>query len=87
MEALECPRCGTEMDPQTVGRTTVRRCPDGHGVYLDRADLADLIDEENDWHREGGGFHTAPLPKITPEMTSPPPAKRRAPAWVATLFG
>lgn len=85
-EALNCPACGTAMIERTSGRSRVSQCPDGHGVFLARADLAEFIDAENDWHREGGGFHTAPLPKITPDMSAPPPATPKAPAWVATLF-
>lgn len=68
------------------GRLNVRQCPDGHGIFLARADLGALIDAETDWHREGGGFHTAPLPRITPDMAMPPPPPPKAPAWVATLF-
>lgn len=86
METLECPRCGVAMDERRLGDSAVRRCPDGHGVFLERVALADLIDAENDWHRAGEGFHTAPLPRITADMSAPPPAARRAPAWVATLF-
>lgn len=86
MEALQCPMCGTEMTVKGQGRLNVRQCPDGHGIFLSRADLSALIDAETDWHREGGGFHTAPLPRITPDMTVPPPPPPKAPAWVATLF-
>lgn len=86
MEALDCPVCGTEMTIKGQGHLNVRQCPDGHGVFLARADLGALIDAETDWHREGGGFHTAPLPRITADMTVPPPPPPKAPAWVATLF-
>lgn len=74
------------MIERQLGRSHVNQCPDGHGVFLARADLAELIDAENDWHREGGGFHTAPLPKITADMSAPPPSTPKAPAWIATLF-
>ncbi|MFS3130387.1 zf-TFIIB domain-containing protein [Nocardioides sp. Bht2] len=86
METLECPRCGVGMEERRLGRSAVRRCPDGHGVFLERLALGDLIDAENDWHRSAEGFHTAPLPRITADMAAPPPAPVRAPAWVATLF-
>lgn len=86
MEALACPVCGTEMTVKGQGRTNIRQCPAGHGIFLERADLAALIDAETDWHREGGGFHTAPLPRITADMTMPPPPPPKAPAWIATLF-
>jgi len=86
MEALDCPICGSEMTVKGQGRTNVRQCPEGHGIFLQRSDLSALIDAETDWHREGGGFHTAPLPRITPDMTMPPPQPPKAPAWIATLF-
>ncbi|HEY9564664.1 MAG TPA: zf-TFIIB domain-containing protein [Nocardioides sp.] len=85
-ESLNCPRCGNEMQVRSIGRATVSRCPEGHGVFLARAELGDLIDAENDWHNSGGGFHTAPLPRITADMHAPPPAPAKAPAWIATLF-
>jgi hypothetical protein len=85
MDALDCPQCGAEMVVRSLGRASVHQCPDGHGVFLARSALGDLIDAENDWH-SGGGHHTAPLPRITPGMTAPPPAPPRAPAWIATLF-
>ncbi|MDT0203537.1 zf-TFIIB domain-containing protein [Nocardioides sp. AE5] len=85
-ESLNCPRCGTEMLAQRRGRATVNQCPDGHGVFLSRADLGEFIDAENAWHTSGSSHHTAPLPRITADMTSPPPSTPRDPAWVATLF-
>lgn len=86
MDSLKCPKCQAEMVARDLGRMSVNKCPDGHGVFLSRADLAEMIDAENDFHREGGGFHTAPLPRITPDMTQPPPATPKAPAFIATLF-
>ncbi len=86
MEALKCPVCETEMTIKGQGRMNVQQCPEGHGIFLQRIDLGALIDAENDWHREGGGFHTAPLPRITADMTVPPPPPPKAPAWIATLF-
>ncbi len=74
------------MVARDLGRMSVYKCPEGHGVFLSRADLAEMIDAENDFHREGGGFHTAPLPRITADMTTPPQVAPRAEAWVATLF-
>lgn len=86
-EELNCPKCGAAMLEREFERLSVNQCPDGHGIFLARADLADLIEAENNWHREGGSFQTAPLPKITPDMSAPPPATPRASAWIATLFG
>lgn len=80
--------CGAEMTTRTLvaGRPDgVSECPDGHGVFLARADLGDLIEAESDWHRHAGQ-HTAPMPRITADMTAPPAAKAAARAWVETLF-
>lgn len=89
MESLTCPRCGTEMLTRPLGAShgdgEVASCPDGHGVFLSRADLGALVQAETDWHRHAGQ-HTAPLPRITADMTAPPPAKAHHEAWVETLF-
>jgi Zn-finger nucleic acid-binding protein len=86
MEPMNCPRCGTEMHERLLGPAAVTQCPDGHGVFLSRADLGTLVEAELDWHR-GAGQHTAPLPRITSDMTAPPAAAPRSRAWVETLFG
>lgn len=87
MDALDCPRCHAAMVERPLGEATIRQCPDGHGIFLERRDLSDLIDAETAFHRDGGGLNTAPLPRITADMTAPPRSAPRAPAWVATLFG
>lgn len=69
----------------SLGEGEVSSCPAGHGVFLARADLGALIESESDWHRHAGQ-HTAPMPRITPDMTAPPAAKIPARAWVETLF-
>ncbi len=85
MDALTCPRCDSEMEIRTLGTGRVSQCPEGHGVFLERAELGNLIEAETDWHRNAGQ-HTAPLPRITPDMTAPPASKSPARAWVETLF-
>jgi Zn-finger nucleic acid-binding protein len=65
----------------------VALCSSCGGVFLDRADLGNLVEAENDWHAGAGGFHTEPLPRITADMTAPPPSKPRARAFIETLFG
>ena len=85
MESMTCPRCDAEMTERVVGQATVSQCPDGHGVFLARADLGTLIESEDDWHRNAGQ-HTAPLPRITAEMTAPPAPTHHSRAWVETLF-
>lgn len=69
-----------------VGGVTVHQCPQGHGVFLERADRGALAEAESEWHRGAGPTATQPLPRITPEMTVPPPAPVRARAFVETLF-
>jgi uncharacterized protein len=86
MDPMNCPRCGAQMHDRTLGDATVSQCPEGHGVFLSRADLGALVEAENDWHRNAGQ-HTAPLPRITPDMTAPPAAAKQSRAWVETLFG
>ena len=89
METLTCPRCGTEMVTRTLGGAAdgeVAVCPEGHGIFLARADLGSLIEAETDWHRNASQ-HTAPLPRITADMAAPPASRPPARAWVETLFG
>lgn len=85
MDAMTCPRCDQEMDTKTLGTGQVSVCPEGHGVFLERAELGNLVEAETDWHRNAGQ-HTAPMPRITPDMTAPPTTKAPARAWVETLF-
>ena len=69
----------------SLGEGEVSQCPEGHGVFLARADLGTLIEAETDWHRHAGQ-HTAPMPRITPDMTAPPVGRPSPRAWVETLF-
>lgn len=85
MESLTCPRCSTEMESRPTIGGEVSQCPEGHGVFLARADLGSLVEAELDWHRHAGQ-HTRPMPKITADMTAPPTAKPPARSWVETLF-
>ena len=83
---LSCPVCQTTMESRSLGDGAVHACPQGHGVFLRRADLGSLVEAEQDWHRHAGQ-HTMPMPRITAEMTAPPVSKAPAKAWVETLFG
>jgi Zn-finger nucleic acid-binding protein len=83
---MNCPSCGAEMVDRVLSGIHVHQCPDGHGVFLERADLGNLIEAENDWHA-GAGHQTMAMPRITAEMTAPPPAVARSRAFVETLFG
>ena len=66
MGATVCPRCGGEMQERPVGQVSVLRCGSCSGVFLDRADLGRLIEDENDWHAHSSTeFSKAPAPKIS----------------------
>ena len=73
------------MAEKSFGTGRVSRCPEGHGVFLERAELGNLIEAETDWHRNAGQ-HTAPLPRITADMTAPPTTGKVSRAWIETLF-
>lgn len=85
---MVCPKCDGPMTERLHGGVPRARCEQCGGVFLDRADLADLVEAENDWHAASGP-QTAPLPRITPGMPAPPvpePAPR-ARAYIEELFG
>ena len=84
---MSCPKCGSAMSTRDFGGVAVTRCSSCNGVFLDRADLGNLVEAENDWHRNAGQYHTEPLPRITADMTAPPPSKPRARSYIETLFG
>lgn len=87
MEPLNCPLCGAEMLTRSLRQSHVHQCPEGHGVFLERAELGGLAENETDWHSHAGQ-HTAPVPRITADMEAPPaPTTPQARAWVETLFG
>jgi Zn-finger nucleic acid-binding protein len=74
------------MAERHLGDVTVQQCSSCQGVFLDRAELANLVEAENDWHRDSGPL-TQPLPRITADMTAPPPSRPTARAYIETLFG
>ena len=66
MEEMTCPKCSSSMADRPVGDVTVHQCTACHGLFLDRADLAALVEAENDWYRDrDSGPTTQPLPRIT----------------------
>lgn len=75
------------MEKRAVGAASVSRCTSCSGIFLERADLGNLVEAENDWHRNAGMHHTEPLPRITADMTAPPPSRPRAQSYIETLFG
>ena len=86
MNEMNCPRCGQALQELSLNGARLWRCAENaDGVFLDRAQLGSLIEAEHDWHTNAGQ-HTAPMPRITPDMTAPPAPAPRARAWVETLF-
>jgi Zn-finger nucleic acid-binding protein len=84
---MTCPRCQSPMSPRYLGTVTAHQCSSCQGVFLERADLGNLIEAENDWHRDSGP-KTQPLPRISADMTMPPPSSGPVTrAYIETLFG
>ena len=84
MDEMTCPQCDGTMVERSHGRVHVRQCESCQGIFLDRADLGSLVEAENDWHAHRS-TDTAQLPRITADMTAPPPpAKARS--YVDGLF-
>ncbi len=84
---MTCPQCQSAMDDapprRRHGAPVLRRAS---GIFLERADLGNLIEAENDWHRDSGPM-TQPLPRITAghdRAAAGPPVAR---AYIETLFG
>ncbi len=75
------------MTTRSLGDVSVSQCSSCGGIFLERADLGSLVEAENDWHRNAGIYHTEPLPRITADMTAPPPTKPRARSFIEILFG
>ena len=83
---MTCPQCQSTMGTRYFGDVTVHQCTSCQGVFLERADLGNLIEAENDWHRDSGPL-TQPLPRITSDMTVPPPSARiSARSYIEVLF-
>jgi uncharacterized protein len=82
---MTCPQCQSKMSERIIGPVTVHQCTSCQGIFLERADLGNLIEAENDWHRDSGP-KTQPLPRITSDMTAPPPSKPTARSYIETLF-
>jgi len=85
MDEMSCPKCQSAMVARTSGDVTVHQCPSCDSIFLERAELGNLIDAENDWHRDSAPT-TQPLPRITADMVAPPPSRPSARAFIETLF-
>jgi Zn-finger nucleic acid-binding protein len=87
MGEMSCPKGHAELTERRVGEVTVHQCPECRGVFIDRVELGDLIEAEIDWHRDTGP-HTQPMPRITADMTMPPPpaSAPRSRSYIESLF-
>lgn len=83
-----CPQCGSTMQPHERGGITVTQCTGCEGIFLARAQLGLLIEQENDWHVSSGPG-TQPIPRIVPGMPPPPQysAPRQPRSYLDELFG
>jgi Zn-finger nucleic acid-binding protein len=86
MDDPTCPQCQSPMNERSVGEVMVLQCSSCRGIFLQRADLGELGEAENDWHRDSGP-KTQPLPRITEDMAMPPPGRQGARSYLETLFG
>lgn len=75
------------MGERRVGDVTVHQCSSCSSLFLDRADLAALVEAENDWYRDRDtGPTTQPLPRITADMTAPPRGAAVTQSYLRQLF-
>lgn len=87
MEEMTCPKCSAVMGERRVDAVTVHQCTSCHGIFLERVDLASLVEAENDWYRDrDSGPTTQPLPRITADMTAPPRPAPVTRSYIRTLF-
>ncbi len=84
MDPATCPKCSGSMSERPHDRVRVLACDACGGVFLDRADLGNLVEAENDWHAHRS-TDTSRLPRITADMTAPP-ASPKARSYVESLF-
>jgi uncharacterized protein len=88
MAQMTCPQCQGEMVEHRRAGVDVAQCSSCRGLFLDRSELAALIEHENEWHLSSGPT-TQPLPRITADMNAPPPSSSgaRRQAFIDELFG
>jgi uncharacterized protein len=85
MDDMTCPKCQGAMTARTFSGASVSRCERCQGVFLDSTSLGALIEAENDWHAHRSNS-TAPIPRITPDMSAPPPSATPARSFLDALF-
>lgn len=82
---MTCPKCQGTMANRQIGDALVTKCSSCEGIFLDRADVGALSEAENDWHAVSGPV-TQAMPKITADMTAPPPSRPKARSFLESLF-
>lgn len=82
---MTCPKCEGRMVRRSDTAASVAQCESCASLFLDRVDLGALIEAENDWHAHRSS-HTRPMPRITAEMTEPPPAPLMRRSFLDALF-
>jgi len=70
------------------GGVELAQCDSCKGIFLERTELAGLIEHENEWHLSSGP-RTEPLPRITADMAAPPAgsSRPRRQSFIDELFG
>ena len=53
---MTCPNCQSTMKTRSVGDVSVAQCSSCNGVFLDRAELGNLVEAEIDWHAHSGPY-------------------------------
>lgn len=84
---MTCPACQGTLRSSSVADVEIGRCEGCRAIFVPRNALGALTEGEIDFHAGGGGWATAPLPRITEDMTAPPPAPEAPRSYIATLFG
>ncbi|MEO5654329.1 MAG: zf-TFIIB domain-containing protein [Marmoricola sp.] len=84
MDQMTCPTCAGIMAERVQGPARYHQCESCRGVFLGLAELGALIEGEHDWHTHRS-TDTSRLPRITSEMTAPPPSLR-ARSYLDSLF-
>lgn len=52
---LMCPKCGAEMRSYERNNVTIDQCTQCRGIFLDRGELEQLIEQETSYFAGGGG--------------------------------
>jgi hypothetical protein len=73
------------MRTKTYAEAVAWQCESCHGIFLEQSALGGLVEAENDWHSHRAA-HTQPMPRITADMTAPPPAAPRSRSFLEALF-